>query len=408
MHTLVVLAVLVYAPPSGKAGGPLAEVAQALKRAVRASGGEVLDSAIERGRAEHARGWVEEARLRFFQEARALAEEGRRALERVELARAEAALDKAEALYLPELQRPGVAALMSAVALDRGRALYDQGHTQAALQAFRRARALDPAAQLTEATVRPVVARAFQGAVLPPKAQGPLTLIATTPGATGVALALTVDGQPWVAGDAPIVVATGPHLVRAAAAGRLPVARLVEVTPEGARVELPLSADPDLEALAELRARPTRPGAVALARALGLDGVLAVAVGVDRGVTTLVGQRYTNTGCTTAVETEPAAGSLDRAADALARRLAAARDRCDAPPTHILEAPAIAHPRPAPTPISDKPKPRKPKFYERPWLWAGLLAVTSVAVGVTAALVTREPTFQASLEGRRFSTLIAP
>src|SRR5690349_12297590 len=106
MHLLaVIVSVLVYAPPSGKAGARLGDAAQALRQALRAKGHEVVEGAIDKARAERARGWVADRTLAFFGEGRAQLEEGRRALERVELAQAEAAFARAEKIYGERLDR---------------------------------------------------------------------------------------------------------------------------------------------------------------------------------------------------------------------------------------------------------------------------------------------------------------
>ena len=404
MHTLVVLAVLVYAPPTGHGGKRLPEAAQALKRALRAGGAEVMDGAIELGRKEHARGWVPREKLAFFAKAGALVDDGRRALERVELDRAEALLGRAERIYEVELARPGVPSLMSAVVLARGVALFELKRGAEAARAFRRAVALDGAAQLTEATVRPDVARAFGEAIAPSK-RSKLTIVSTPPAR------LWVDGRP--AGEAPatLEVGAGEHLVSASAGGRLDTATIVEVGDGGAEVRLSLPVDPLDEALAGLKTRPTRGGVAALVETLGIDGAVAMAIGVDAGVLTLVGQRFRGTGCATAAHTSREAPDLDRAADSLVKWLDAAPEGCapdaldrpDADGRLVLEAAPIAHPRPEPLASPPVPKAPRLKFYERPWLWAGALVVTSLVVGLSAGLAPHDTTYQANLEGPRFT-----
>src|SRR5260370_1211697 len=247
----MVLAVLAYAPPSGHAGAELQAVSSAVKRAVRAAGAEVLDGAVDRARAEHARGWVAEEALGFFQRGRALADEGRRALERVELEKAEDDVGRAERLYGAELERPGVAELWGAVALERGVALFELGRVEAARRAFRRAQALDPAAELTEAKVRPDVARAFADAVAvtaTARARGKLTVSAPGP-------QLSIDGGAPAPSPVTVDLAEGEHLARAGArrAARPPAPAAAAAPPAPAAQAALLRA------------------AVAMGRALGRD-----------------------------------------------------------------------------------------------------------------------------------------
>jgi len=398
----IVLAVLAYAPPSGHAGAELQSVSSAVKRAVRAQGADVVDGAVEKARAEHARGWVAEGALGFFARGRALADEGRRALERVELEKAEDALARAEQLYGEELVRPGVAELWSAVALERGVALFELGRVEAARRAFRRAVALDPAAELTEAKVRPDVARAFADAIAAGRARGRLTIYVV-----GAAPAqLSIDGAAPVPAPAALEVAEGEHLVRASAPGFHPQAALVDVGASGLEARLELARDAAAEQLSALHAHPAPDGVAALAALAGLDGVVAVAAGVDAGALTLVGARLDARGCATPLATV-AVGKrgLDAAAAELASKLSAAKTECapDGAEPALADAEPIAHPRPLPPP-PPPPPPRKPRFYERPWLWAGLLVVTSAAVGTTAALVSRGTTNSVTWDPHKFGT----
>jgi hypothetical protein len=43
------------------------------------------------------------------------------------------------------------------------------------------------------------------------------------------------------------------------------------------------------------------------------------------------------------------------------------------------------------------------RFYERPWLWAGLLAASSLAVGLAAGLAQPSPSYRATADGNAFS-----
>jgi hypothetical protein len=42
--------------------------------------------------------------------------------------------------------------------------------------------------------------------------------------------------------------------------------------------------------------------------------------------------------------------------------------------------------------------------WERPWLWVGLVAAASIAVGVTAATLSSEPSYNATIDARAFTT----
>jgi hypothetical protein len=388
----LVVAVLVYAPPSGKAGPQLAEASQAIKRALRASGTEVVDGAIELARKEHARGWVDERELAFFAEARALFDEGKRALERVDLERAEATFTRVANMYDTELRRPGVAGLESEVMLARGIALFEQKLTGQADWAFRRAVALEPSAQLTEATVRPDVVRAFRAATAPgPKAK--LSVVASPADAV-----VRVDGR-LLDGTSGIEVGVGAHLILASAPGRFPVAEWVDVPVAGTERQIKLPPDPIDESLASLRTKPESLAVLQLLAELGSQ-VMVVALAIDGGVLTMVGQRLPETGpVTVRVKRD-----LDAAATELVTRLKAApRDpeALDKGAT-LLDAQPIAHPRPPPVAGTGAPKAPKLKFYERPWLWAGVLVVTSLAVGLAAGLAPHDTTYQATVDGAKF------
>jgi hypothetical protein len=350
----ILLALLVYAPPSGRAAGDLVAAAAALRAALRAGGAEVMEGAIDRARAEQARGTVPAAELAFFARGAALVDEGRRALERVELERAEARLADAERVYAVEVARPGVAALYSEASLLRGVALFELGRATEARQAFRRAAALEPTAQLTEASVRPDVARAFAQAIA---TRGDGDLRNTPP-------------------------ASPPSPLR--------------------------SDDPRRAALASLREAPSAAGGRALGELLGLDGVVVVALGVDAGALALVGQRLGPDGCAGELaRVRVGAGGLTAAAGALVERLRETPAPCDRA-IEVLRAPEVARPRPAPLPVrfsSAAPPPapkRAPRLWERPWLWLGVVAVTTAAVGLAAGLGSTATQYRAHADADAF------
>jgi hypothetical protein len=252
------------------------------------------------------------------------------------LERAEVELGRAVAIYERHLGWPGVTRLLGQAMRDRGVALYELGKKEEAQVAFGRARSLDPESALTEANVRPEVARAF------------------------------AQSQP-----------SGP----------------------------PPAAEPPTDALLfdlkALRVRPEEAGVQALEHSLGLDGVLLVGVSVDAGALTLVGQSY-HEGCAT----QPVTVRVDQAGPAAAARtlvtgLREAACAKEARVKALLTAQVIVSPKEPPPP--PRPKKSRPKFWERPWLWAGLVAAASVVVGVTAATVSTDANVTAKLDAKAFA-----
>ena len=187
MQFLVTVAVLVTAPPSGGAAARRGAATAALVAAERARG---ASDVVVNPLAMLAAGWTAERNLAFFGRGAALVAEGRRALERVELDEAEKRLGEAEAVYAPELGRPGVAAEWAEAATWHGVALFELKRRDEAAEAWGRAKALFTDTLLTEAMVRPEVARAFAAA---PVGARPAAPAAATPGLADVPAALGVD-----------------------------------------------------------------------------------------------------------------------------------------------------------------------------------------------------------------------
>ena len=160
MHFLGTVAVLVTAPPSGGAGARLGEARAAVAAAERARGVDV----IEDPPAMLAAGWTKETNLAFFARGAQLVADGRRALARVELDKAEALLAEAEHVYEPKTAWPGAKAEWAEAAKWHGVALFELKRTQAAMEAWARAKGLSPDSPLTEAMVRPEVAHVFAAA----------------------------------------------------------------------------------------------------------------------------------------------------------------------------------------------------------------------------------------------------
>ena len=98
------VAVLVSAPPSGGAAARVGEARAALAAAERGRGVEVIDDP----EALLAAGWTAERNLAFFARGAQLVSDGRRALARVELDKAEAFFAEAVGLYQPHVSLPGV------------------------------------------------------------------------------------------------------------------------------------------------------------------------------------------------------------------------------------------------------------------------------------------------------------
>jgi hypothetical protein len=384
----VLVAVLVYTPPSGGAGARRGEIVQALRRAVAATGAQVAEGAIDRARG--AIGSERPERLAFFGAAIRALRTAREHVERVELAEAEESLRALDRLYEPELHRPGVPQLWSEAALLGGIVAFERGQRDEARRLFRRAVALEPTTTLTEATVRPDVARAFAEATKP-RRKVELRIETDTPAQ------LTVDGQPPTGEVMP-----GEHVVIARAEGRVPAALLVEVK-DALTVQLSLPREPQLAALDSLSAAPTRAGLGALVDLGGVDEVLVVAAGVDAGELALVGERFAE--CATPTATVALRGTaVDVGAAALLERLRAKAKECGGEPAAPLEAPAVAHPRPL-VAVEKKvpPPPKKKKWWERPWIWVGALAVTTAAVALGAGLAPSTTNYRVSVDGAAFS-----
>lgn len=188
-----------------------------------------------------------------------------------------------------------------------------------------------------------------------------------------------------------------PALELTEATVRPDVARAFRAATPEALASAPSTA-PDNAAIESLRARPELASLDALAAVLGLDGILVAAAGHDHGELALVAARA-HGGCTSGLAESRAA--IDQAAARLVDKLRAAP--CAEKPADPLAAQAIAHPRPPPAPVEFRPAPKKLRVWERPWLWAGLLAGTSLIVGLSAGLAPHGTTTSATLDASRFA-----
>jgi hypothetical protein len=388
-------------------------MAGALAEAAKARGIEVVDvvsgaagraELVARAEEERARGWVGDPELGLFARVRELVSDGRRALERVELERAEASFARAEALLDDEraLGWPGAATVRAEAARLRGVALYDLARQGAAGDAWRRASALEPAVALTEAEVRPEVVRAFRAATVRGAATAKLAVRSDR-------AVVEIDGVAHDGGVVEEMVAPGTRFVRVRGRGR-PAGRLVDVGASGA--EVVFGRADDEPALATLRERPARAALVEAARALGVDAVIAVAVGVDRGAAVVYGMRVTAAGCATEIVRE-AATDQRGAAEALLGRLASAEERCGdgrAGPLDdgraLVDAPGVAQPTEAPAVAPPVTPPVRPKrVWQRPWVWLGLglVGVSAAAIGLGVGLAPRSATTTITLDASGFA-----
>ena len=401
MHALILTAVLVYAGGPTQAKDPAARRAaeRSLVEALQASGAEPLagEELIERAQAAHRAGWVKEGELAFFAETERLGAEAQRALDRVELDEARATYAQVEQLLAGELRWPGAAARMSEAALERGVALFELKRTDEAQAAWQRAVALDPSAQLTEARVRPDVVRAFRAATAAKRT-------------ASVRVEVVPDGAEVQLGQGPLQPApverelpAGEVLVRAAAPGRLPAAALASTSASPIRLEL--APDELAASLERLRERPDAAGLRALGESLGVEDVMVAAVGVDAGQPVIVARRWRPGGCASELVSLHAS-SIELAAKQAVDRLRALPERDCARPeaTAVLQAQPIAHPRaPAPLGPSVAEHHRRLRWYQQPWLYAGLLAVTAGTVGLAVGLQPSRTDVHATLNGTAFS-----
>lgn len=305
------VAILVSAPPAGGAAARRSEATAALAAAARARGADVVADA-ERLWTE---GWVAEKNLQFFGEAARLVDDGRKQLARVELDAAAATFQRAEQLYEQHASVPGVTGPYAEAAKWHGVALFELKRRDEARAEFGVAKALG--AELTEAMVRPEVARAF---------------------------------------------AAAPPLARD---------RHVE------------------EAAAPARDR--------MQAALAVDDVVDAAIAVDAGVLTYAATRA-RPGCSTDVVTSTRP-------DELLRRLDEATCRPGAT-SNPLDAPAIAHPRPAPSLTKmtpPPPPPRRTRVWEKPLLWVGVVGALGVGVVLAVNLWPRDASYTLSTDFHQFS-----
>jgi hypothetical protein len=390
---LVTVAVLMYGA-NGKA--PVPDPQPAIAAAVRANGDIAVRPNDDWAGALDKRVWVDRAALEFFRRGALLVSEGRRALGRVELAEAEEKLAAAEAVYTGELWRPGAASEAALAAVWHGVALFELSRRVAAESAFRRALALEPATNLTDAQVRPDIVRAFaQARVALPRA--PVQLHFNRECSS---IAIIIDGgAPYESDDAcpdELEMAVGPHFLQARAVVESlvvePVAQLIDVKPGDKQLAINLTVDTIETRLRTLREVPTAEGVRALFDTIAIDDALLVAVGKDGGTQVLAAQRV-RPGCATATVVSPHADELWQRARAAECRPGQKID--------VLAAPLIVHSR-SPSLVQVRPRPVTP-VWRRPWLWVGLVGALGVGVVIAASVVPRAASYTGTLDFHAFA-----
>jgi hypothetical protein len=384
VHFLVTVAVLVYAPPGGGAVGHETEAVRALEAAARARGAAVVERPLAEARVAHRAGWAAEAKFAFFKRAAEAMADGAKALARVELERAERAFGQAEAVYAPELRLPGVRVLAAGAALWRGVALFELGRLSAAQAAWQRAAVLDPSVRLTEAMVRPKVAQAFVDAL---KRRGSAKLQVSA--GDEHASSISVDDGPGRAGGADVT--PGPHLV-ATSDGAL---HLVDVPAAGLSVSFESQSDGVASVIEGVSQSPSVEGVRVLHELLGADRIVVAAISLDGGMLTYAAtERQDGCGSETITATRP---------EELLRRLDEAACRREAP-VAVLEAPAIAHPRPTVAGAKGGERPAgKPRLWQRPWLWVGVVGAVGAGVVLAVSLWPRDASYSAQLDYHQFN-----
>lgn len=174
MHFLVTVAVLMQTPDSAPEAKTIRRATAELEAAERTRGADVIEDPV----AAVAAGWTARRNLAFFARAAAVVSDGKLALARVDLARAEQLFADAEQIYAAEAARPGVRDEWAEAAKWRGVALFELKRRDEAATAWQRAKALARDVELTEAMVRPEVARAF-AATAPSAWKPPVTAAAS-------------------------------------------------------------------------------------------------------------------------------------------------------------------------------------------------------------------------------------
>jgi hypothetical protein len=382
---------------------PPQEVAGALRQALAARGVKAVEGAIDlalQARSER----QERALLQGLAEARALLQEGRDRLARVDLEGAEGKLQEAEAKVRKVLLLPEAPALWAEVLRWRGVALFELRRQREAERAFRRALALRPGSALTEAEVRPEVVRAFRRTAAEMTERGRLRVAprlgpsGSAPGRVpaglvsvavdGVAAELSSPGGPG--GFAQVEVQAGEHVVAVRAPGYVPQVEVVQVGegPGSAgkierEIEVRLEPDRSEVAAIGLRREPERAGQEVLCEALRLDSVVSVVSVVDGGERVLVGERHHCSGGGPTVPVLARGGALAGAAGQLLSGLWQVgfvdRGRGEGDGSGLMAHQVVRRPR-----AGTKRQGERTSLWQRPWIWLGAAAVSAgVILGVS-------------------------
>lgn len=151
-------------------------------------------------------------------------------------------------------------------------------------------------------------------------------------------------------------------------------------------------------AIAALHEAPSLAGVEALRTALGVDEVLVVAIASDAGVLTYAATRRP-AGCGTETVTSVRAGELVKR---LGEATCLAEER-----VAVLEAPAIAHPRPLPSLVKGggggAGGERRARLWQKPWLWVGVVGALGLGVVLAVNLWPRDATYSANVEYGQFA-----
>jgi hypothetical protein len=135
--------------------------------------------------------------------------------------------------------------------------------------------------------------------------------------------------------------------------------------------------------------------ATTMSAALGLDDVVEAAIAIDGGALTYAATRHRD-GCATDVVTATKPEQLLRRLDEATCRPGAASDPATAP--------AIAHPRPAPSLTKTEPAmPRRTRIWEKPLLWVGVVGALGVGVVLAVNLWPRDASYSLSTDFHQFA-----
>ena len=134
---------------------------------------------------------------------------------------------------------------------------------------------------------------------------------------------------------------------------------------------------------------------VTLLQGLGVDEVIVAAIAIDAGVLTYAAtRRSAGCGTQTIVSMKP---------DELVKRLAG--EPCLAEEKiAVLDAPAIAHPRPAPSLVArGATREGRTSLVRKPWLWIGVVGALGLGVVLAVNLWPRDATYSATLDFHQFA-----